>query len=256
MAERKTRIFRSSNQSNYSIINNEVLKRDDLSWKAKGIMCYILSLPNDWEIYLEELQKHSTDGRDSFRSGWNELKDKGYVKREPMKNKGKIVEWRTEIVESLDLTTFSPHTEKSQVEKPYMEKPQVENPKLLSTYITKDLYKQNTNGNNVSGSGPELIRDFFQENGFGSYTSFINQNINYWIEDFIERGSKKEEAEQLILESLKISISNNVRRWRYAESILKSWYEHSITNIDLARQERRTTVDVERKQENNNGVVF
>ena len=136
MAERKTRIYRSTNQTNYSVINNEVLRRDDLSWKAKGIMCYILSLPNDWEIYLEELQRHATDGKSSFRSGWNELKEKGYVKRHPIKEGGKFVEWRTEIVESLDLTTFPPYTDFPQVEKPQMEKPQVENRKLLSTYNT------------------------------------------------------------------------------------------------------------------------
>ena len=81
MAERKTRIYRSTNQTNYSVINNEVLRRDDLSWKAKGIMCYILSLPNDWEIYLEELQRHATDGKSSFRSGWNELKEKDVIER-------------------------------------------------------------------------------------------------------------------------------------------------------------------------------
>lgn len=148
----KTRIYRASNHSNYSVINNQVLRRNDLSWKAKGIMCYILSLPDDWEIYLEELQKHAIDGKSSFRSGWNELKEKGYVKRHPIKESGKFVEWRTEIIESIDLTTFSPFTDFPQVGKPQMEKPQVENRKLLSTNNTNYLSKQNTDSNNIDQS--------------------------------------------------------------------------------------------------------
>lgn len=237
MAERKTRIYRSTNQTNYSVINNEVLRRDDLSWKAKGIMCYILSLPNDWEIYLEELQRHATDGKSSFRSGWNELKEKGYVKRHPIKEGGKFVEWRTEIVESLDLTTFPPYTDFPQVEKPQMEKPQVENRKLLSTYNTNYLNKLSTD-NNYGKSGLEEIRNFFQGNGFGSYTQYISETINFWIDDFIKIGSTQEEAESLILESLKIGVVNNARKWKYSEAILKDWESHAVTNLELVNESK------------------
>lgn len=138
--ESKTRIFRHMKRSHFSIIHNEVVRRSDISWKAKGIMVYILSLPDDWVIYLEEVAKHATDGMSSFRTGWDELKAKGYVKRSPIREKGKIVAWRTEVFESVgnvDISTFPPHVDFQQVEKPH-----VENRKLLSTDITKDLYNK------------------------------------------------------------------------------------------------------------------
>ena len=121
------------------------MRRKDVSWKAKGILAYIMALPIDWEIYLEELQTHATDGRDSFRTGWKELQDKGYVIRYPIKEKGKIIKWVTEVRETLDSADFSPQTEFPQVEKPQVGKPQVENPKLLSTYSTNNLSIPNTN---------------------------------------------------------------------------------------------------------------
>lgn len=136
LAETRTQIFRQSKTNNYSIIHNEILRRNDISWKAKGIMCYVLSLPDDWVIYLEELIEHATDKKASFRSGWTELTEKGYVRRFPVRNEsGKIIEWRTEIRENVDLTTSSPLTDFQEVENQ-----EVENRKLLSTYsFTNDL---------------------------------------------------------------------------------------------------------------------
>lgn len=152
MDNKKTRIFRSSKQANYSVINNEVLRREDLSWKAKGIMCYVLSLPDDWEIYLEEIQKHSTDGMKGFRSGWNELKEKGYVSRYPVYRNGKISEWRTEVTESIDIISNSLLSQNLQVGSVDVENLLVEKDKLLSTNNTNYLSKLNTDSNNISST--------------------------------------------------------------------------------------------------------
>ena len=151
MKNRKTRIYRSSKHSNYSVINNEVLRREDLSWKAKGIMCYVLSLPDDWEIYLEELEKHATDGRDSFRSGWRELINKGYVVTyQDRGENGKFSSYKTEIRESVSYDV--PETDYPYTDKPSSDKPYAENPKLLSTNNTNYLSKLNTDSNNISST--------------------------------------------------------------------------------------------------------
>ena len=41
----ETQFIRTDKFSNYSMIDNAVLRDKRLSWRAKGIMCYILSLP-------------------------------------------------------------------------------------------------------------------------------------------------------------------------------------------------------------------
>lgn len=133
----KTQIIRKKQTSNYTIINNEILKRNDISWKAKGILIYILSLPDDWVIYLEEVMEHATDGRDSFRKGWNELRDLGYVKRYPYKEKGKIIRWITEVKESVEEDKKFSITK--QKVSPLTGLPLMENPTLLNTYSTNNL---------------------------------------------------------------------------------------------------------------------
>ena len=48
-------IKRIQKSKNYSIISNEILKRKDLSLKAKGLISLILSLPDSWELTVNGL---------------------------------------------------------------------------------------------------------------------------------------------------------------------------------------------------------
>lgn len=50
-----------------------------LSWKAKGILVYLLSKPDKWRINSNDLYKRSIDGYDSLKSGLNELALTGYM---------------------------------------------------------------------------------------------------------------------------------------------------------------------------------
>ena len=98
-----TTFVRVEKNRNYTTIHNEFLKRKDLSWKAKGIMTYLLSLPDDWVVNLDEIKRNATDGESSFRSGWKELVSAGYVSRQPVRDEKtkKIDYWETVIKESI-----------------------------------------------------------------------------------------------------------------------------------------------------------
>lgn len=143
----KTQFKRVYKEKNFTIVSNEIIKRADLSWKARAILIYVLSLPDDWNINLNEVMRHSTDGEASFRSGWKELTDAGYVKRKPVRDKEnkKITHWETIIYESVDMTTSKPHSENLHVGNLDVENLHVGNRKLLSTKGTKNLNKQITN---------------------------------------------------------------------------------------------------------------
>lgn len=151
------KIIRKEKKDNFTTIDNAYLQNKKLSFKAKGIMTYILSLPDDWVIYIDQLIATSKDGEGSFRSGLDELIKAGYIKRYPIIEKGQIVAWQTEVYEYLEENTSkkeqnqllgkNPHEEKPQEEKPNVEKQDLEklnleNPTLLNTN------KQNTNNTN------------------------------------------------------------------------------------------------------------
>ena len=67
------------NENPYVMINKFPLNDSQLSWKAKGLLCYMLSMPDDWTFYESELVKHAKDGRDSFRTAIKELILNGYI---------------------------------------------------------------------------------------------------------------------------------------------------------------------------------
>jgi len=76
-------IIRQKRKANYTVIPNEMLNNTELSFKAKAILCYLLSKPDKWSVYLSQLAKASTDGYESVVSGMNELIAKRYVFRQP-----------------------------------------------------------------------------------------------------------------------------------------------------------------------------
>lgn len=76
----------------YVMVNKTPIHDPNLSWKSKGILVYLLSLPDDWQIYETELEKHASDGLSSLKSGIKELIEKGYVERNRIRNsKGHFV---------------------------------------------------------------------------------------------------------------------------------------------------------------------
>ncbi len=63
----------------YAQIDRRTLADARLSLKAKGLLAYLLSLPDDWEIHTSEIFKHSTDGSYAHREAFRELLKLGYA---------------------------------------------------------------------------------------------------------------------------------------------------------------------------------
>src|SRR6056297_1020054 len=77
-SEQKT-IIRTKKDRNYSVIYNEVARRSDISARAKGLYFYIMTLPDDWQIYKTEIYTHFTEGREAMNKAFKELEDAGYI---------------------------------------------------------------------------------------------------------------------------------------------------------------------------------
>lgn len=140
-----TSFIREKKERDYTVINNTVLKDERLSWKAKGVFCYLLSLPEDWVIYQSELLKHSTDGRESLRNAINELEEYGYLIIDKKRDEKGHFTAIYKIIENPNEKTESGKTES---ENPTREnrhgKTESEKPTLLNTN------KQNTNELNTN----------------------------------------------------------------------------------------------------------
>jgi len=66
---------------NFTVLHNKTIQDSRLSFKARGILAYLLSLPDNWRTSSEELARRAPDGRDAIRSGLRELETFGYLRR-------------------------------------------------------------------------------------------------------------------------------------------------------------------------------
>lgn len=145
-------VLRKAHKSNFTVIDNGVFK-SNLSCKARGLLCTMLSLPDNWHFTERGLSSIlPKDGRDSVRTAIKELEVEGFLTREKMcDEQGKVYEW---------LWTFYDYSQSTQLDyprlvNPTLDNPTLENPRLdvptqLSTneVITKEEKKNvsSTNG--------------------------------------------------------------------------------------------------------------
>lgn len=125
-------IKRIQKSKNYSIISNEILRRKDLSLKAKGLMSLILSLPDSWDLTVNGLVEIIKESKNTVYSILKELNSFGYVERNRITDStGKVIKWELIVYEQ-------PHTKKPQLKKPDVEKcTQISTDNKISTNINK-----------------------------------------------------------------------------------------------------------------------
>ena len=196
----------------YVMLNKTCLCDEKLSWKAKGLHSYLLSLPDDWKIYIEDLKNRSKDGRDSTTSAINELMKKGYIKRTPIKDdktgkfKGgydyEVYEIPMELSKD-NRDTENPETGESENRK----NRKSENPELLNNEL-----KLNNKEN-------KLIINYYQK-----HIGVITPNLAMKLLSFLEDGMESD----VIIRGIDQAIAAGVRNFNYLLSILNNWMELGI----------------------------
>lgn len=66
-------------------IDKKALGDSRLTWRAKGILCYLLSKPPKWKVMMGQLVEASKEGRDAVRKSMAELRELGYAHLRPTK---------------------------------------------------------------------------------------------------------------------------------------------------------------------------
>jgi len=63
----------------FTVIPNRVLRDDALSYRARGLLVYLLSQPPGWQISSARLVVKTGEGRDAVRTALRELMACGYL---------------------------------------------------------------------------------------------------------------------------------------------------------------------------------
>ncbi|UVT26256.1 helix-turn-helix domain-containing protein [Rhodococcus pyridinivorans] len=73
--------------SNFTILSNAVINDERLSFRARGVLIWLLSKPDDWRTRSDAIAGQSPkEGRDAIRSALRELAELGYLIREKIQN--------------------------------------------------------------------------------------------------------------------------------------------------------------------------
>ena len=120
----------------FTQIPNTWLRDPRLSFKARGLLCYIMSHKEGWSISVTWLAANNIEGKEALRSAIAELELHGYLSREQENTGGRFgeVTWSTR--------------------EPMAEKPQTENRALKNT-IDKNIIDKNKER--------ELFSEFWKE---------------------------------------------------------------------------------------------
>lgn len=73
------RIKRAPRDRSFTMIDNRTLADSDLKWEVLGVLVYLLSKPDDWEVKTSHLINEREGGRTKMLRILNELKKAGYV---------------------------------------------------------------------------------------------------------------------------------------------------------------------------------
>lgn len=126
----------------YTVMSNYHFHDKNLSIKAKGLLGLMLSLPKDWDYSINGLVTLSKDGKDSVKSGLNELKQAEYLKIEKYKDENGLFRYKYLVyylpypkwLEMKNLTRYGNSTlevENPDTDFPAPEVPDMENPTQL-----------------------------------------------------------------------------------------------------------------------------
>lgn len=197
-------IIRVKKDARYFTASNEPFNDVRLSWEARGLMGYLLSKPNNWEVNMADLLNKGPAGEHKMRRMLAELRAIGYMNRIRVTLARNLFDWITEVYESPS-----------------------QNPKTPSRRFS-------TSGPSTSGKLPDIVNTdspntespveeeakpfakicALYEREIGVLTGMIANELSdavdtypaKWIEDAIHEAA-----------------TANARNWKYCLAILKRW---------------------------------
>jgi hypothetical protein len=72
----------SKRENPYAQIDKRVLEDPRLTWRAKGILAYLLSKPSGWKVNVKDIWNNGLEGRNAVQECLNELNKIGYASLE------------------------------------------------------------------------------------------------------------------------------------------------------------------------------
>jgi len=135
-------------KNNFAIISRDLYQKSGLSLEALGLISYLMSLPNDWIVYVSQLKKVFKVGKNKILSILKELSTAGYMHRYPVRDlKGRISGWKTKYSDIPEFLCGCPELRFPALDNPELEKPELGKLPLQNNNNTNKLKLLKNNHN-------------------------------------------------------------------------------------------------------------
>lgn len=133
-------VFKIEKNQNYTVMSNHHLRDRNLSYKAKGLLSFMLSLPDDWDYSLAGLCSINKESRDGIRSILKKLQEHHYVEIEKVRGNKGYFEYNYLIYKIPQFIDLENEQNNPDTENPHLDTPNVEMPTQINTkkQIDKD----------------------------------------------------------------------------------------------------------------------
>ena len=212
-------VIRVIKNKNYTTISNQLFKNKGISLKAKGLMGYLLSLPNDWNLSINGIVSCSKEGRALISSTIKELINAGYIERISVREKGRF--------KGYDYFVFE------QPKRPFADTDNADTQNSIQ--INKEVIKERINKNTLSKSEKFKSEVF----SYDYPKSMLESFYDYWSEP---NKSKTKERWQL---QPTFEISRRLKTWAKREKTFKP--KQTMSKIDMHLQSQKQAEELLKK---------
>ena len=183
-------IYRHNHEQEFTILPNSLIRNPELSLRDVGLLCYMLSLPPDWEFSIDGLDYViQNNGASSVRAALKNLEKNGYLQRNWIRSEdGRILrnQWTVSDLPIAEQDTApednkpyveNPHADNPHADNQHADNPHADNPHAENRRQTKNIsnkvnnHKENKNKEKREQKAlslPDLqdIISYIQENGY------------------------------------------------------------------------------------------
>ncbi len=111
-------------------------------------------------------------------------------------------------------------------------------------------FNNTNNSNSEHGSKYQEIVEMYEKN-FRIINGNDHDIINHWLNDFEEKGSQ--EAVEIMLYAMKVSIENNAYTFNYVQKVLNNWWQRNLITLeDVKRANKQPRKKKTRSNEKEN----
>jgi DnaD/phage-associated family protein len=202
-------VIRVEKTKNYTVMSNYHLRDKNLSLKAKGLLSFMLSLPDEWDYSVKGLVSCLKEGRDGIQAALMELEKYGYLKRERARTAG------GKLSGAIYTVWEKPMTENPAQDNPAQEKPAQGNHTQINTNETS---KEEVSKDNIAAAAAEAdwqeVVTCYQNNIRPICGEIERDELYYFFSEYGKEWVKAGIAE---------CVANDVRKRSYLRSILERW---------------------------------